>query len=447
MDNVGYDASSVRRLAGGAHEIGARERSLIRRRLRGDLAAPVRLFLLGDVVEPMALGPLGGAAVAGLLERRDRGIRSTVGVQPWRERLICHDWPARELHDDFVVPVSAISAVLADLTVRRGIERALDVGAGGGVQALLAARHAERVVAVDISPRALRLARWSLGLNRVENVELRHGSLFEPVGDEQFDLIVSNPPFIISPDRNLLYRDGGGTAITRAVVEGAAARLRGGGFAQVLCQWPLAPGEEWSRQPLSWASGTGCDAWLLGLVADEDPLTHAVNWNLDLHDSDEGAFERAVDRWLAQFAPGAVDRIAFGVLSLRRRRGRNWQRADHAAEWPSGPVGAHVLRIFAGQTLVSGLPNEEALLDLVLEPADGLRLDETHVHDGSGFDLVAAQPRLADGIALRLRLSRRALNVIRGLDARTTLRDMNASGPFAQLRELVAGGFLQPRSA
>ena len=444
LNDVGYNGLSVRRLAGGSPEIGARERSVIRRRLHGDLVAPVRLFLLGDTVEPAALGPLDGAAVAGLLKTSNGGTRSTVGVQAWRDRMVCYDWPGRELHDDFVVPVSAISAVLADATVRRPAKRALDVGTGAGVQALTAARHSERVVAVDISARALRLARWSLGLNRVENVELRHGSLFEPVSDERFDLIVSNPPFILSPERRLLYRDGGGTAITRAIIEGAAARLREEGFAHVLCEWPLAPGEEWSRQPLSWASGFGCDAWLLGLVVDEDPLSHAVKWNLDLHRADVSAFERAVDRWLDQFAPGVVDRIAFGLLTLRRRDGRNWERADQAAEWPSGPVGEHVQRIFAGQTLVSRLRKEEALLDLVLEPSNGLRLDETRVHDGARFDLVAAQPRFADGIAVRPRLSRLALDVLNRLDGTTTLRGLHADGALSQLRELVALGFLRP---
>ncbi|MGN6867147.1 MAG: methyltransferase [Solirubrobacteraceae bacterium] len=443
LSRAGYKGSSIRGLAGGAPKIGAWERTVIRRQVHGDLAAPVRLFLLGDVVEPTVLEPLGDAAVPGLLERRGSGVRSTVAVQPWRDWLICHDWPARRLNDDFVVPVSAISAALADLTVRRPIARALDVGAGAGVQALVAARHSERVVAVDISPRALRLARWSLGLNGVENVELRRGSLFEPVGDAQFDLIVSNPPFILSPDHRLLYRDGGGTAMTRAIVEGATAHLCEGGFAHVLCEWPLAPGEDWSRPPLSWASGTGCDAWLLGLGGDEDPLLHAVKWNLDLHASDEAVFERAVDRWLAQFAPGAVDRVAFGMLTLRRRRGRNWRRADRADAWPPGPVGEHILRIFAGQTLVSSRCGEKALLDLVLEPADGLRLDETRAHDGTGFHLVAAQPRLTDGIALRPRLSRLALDVISRLDGKATLRDLDASAALPQLRELVALGFLR----
>jgi hypothetical protein len=162
--------------------------------------------------------------------------------------------------------------------------------------------------------------------------------------------------------------------------------------------------------------------------------------------ADEREFERVLDRWLGRFAPGEVDRIAFGVLSLRRRCGCNWARADQAFEWPSRPAGDHVLRIFAGQTLVSELVTDDSLLDLVLEPAVGLRLDETHAHDGGAFDLVAAQLRLPDGIALRPRLSRPALDVVGRLDGTTPLRDIAGSDALPHLRELLALGFLQSAS-
>ena len=46
-------------------------------------------------------------------------------------------------------------------------------------------------------------------LNGVENVELRLGSFLEPVAGERFGLVVSNPPFAISPERELIFRDSG----------------------------------------------------------------------------------------------------------------------------------------------------------------------------------------------------------------------------------------------
>jgi release factor glutamine methyltransferase len=74
----------------------------------------------------------------------------------------------------------------------------LDLGTGSGVCALVAARHARRVVAVDISSAAVRCARINAIANRLESrVDIRHGDLFEPVAEERFDLVLFNPPFLL----------------------------------------------------------------------------------------------------------------------------------------------------------------------------------------------------------------------------------------------------------
>ena len=101
---------------------------------------------------------------------------------------------------DFVPGVHRPSVTLAHLTVRRRVERALDVGTGNGVQAILAAAHAERVVATDINPRALAYAGLNASLNGCDNIEFRHGSFLDPVAGDRFDLVVSNPPYVISPE-------------------------------------------------------------------------------------------------------------------------------------------------------------------------------------------------------------------------------------------------------
>jgi release factor glutamine methyltransferase len=72
----------------------------------------------------------------------------------------------------------------------------LDMGTGSGVGAIAAARRGARVVAVDISPEAVRCARINVLLNRLEDrIEVRRGDLFEPVQGERFDLVLFNPPF------------------------------------------------------------------------------------------------------------------------------------------------------------------------------------------------------------------------------------------------------------
>src|SRR5690606_16888635 len=93
------------------------------------------------------------------------------------------------------------------------VDSVLDLGTGCGIQAMHARRFARRVVATDISERALRYARLNAGLNGLDGIEFRLGSLYEPVAGERFDRIVTNPPFVITPRTPEVpayeYRDGG----------------------------------------------------------------------------------------------------------------------------------------------------------------------------------------------------------------------------------------------
>jgi release factor glutamine methyltransferase len=86
----------------------------------------------------------------------------------------------------------------------------LDMGTGSGVCALAAARHARRVLAVDLSSAAVRCARLNAVLNELEDrVEVRHGDLFAPVERERFDLVLFNPPFLLGApkdDRDAAWR-------------------------------------------------------------------------------------------------------------------------------------------------------------------------------------------------------------------------------------------------
>jgi release factor glutamine methyltransferase len=91
----------------------------------------------------------------------------------------------------------AFLAAQLDGGLLRGRAEVLDLGTGSGVCAIFAARHAQRVVAVDINPAAVRCAGINARLNHLEHrIEVRHGDLFAPVAGERFDLIAFNPPFL-----------------------------------------------------------------------------------------------------------------------------------------------------------------------------------------------------------------------------------------------------------
>ena len=226
--------------------------------------------------------------------------------------------------------------MLAALTVRRPAEATLDLGTGSGVQAFLAARHSEHVVGTDVSARALRLARLNAALNGVENVEWRQGDLFEPVRDERFGLVVANPPFVVSPVHEVMYRDGGldGDGFSREALTGAARRLHEGGFATVLCGWITEPGAERLATPRRWLEGSGCDAWVLEL-ANEGPVTYAMLWN-DLPGRRPEATAKAAEPWLADYRARGIEAISTGAIVLRKRSGRNWVRFDELAVAPRG---------------------------------------------------------------------------------------------------------------
>lgn len=111
----------------------------------------------------------------------------------------------------------------------------LDMGTGSGVCALFAARHARRVVAIDVNAAAARCARINTLLNHLESrIEVRHGDLFEPAAGERFDLILFNPPFVIGEPRNDRDRAWRSTDVAQRFAQGLVRHLKPGGAALLL---------------------------------------------------------------------------------------------------------------------------------------------------------------------------------------------------------------------
>ncbi len=126
------------------------------------------------------------------------------------------------------------------LPAARG-RRVLDLGAGCGVQGLLAAPGAAEAVLVDLEPDAVHLSACNRVLNRVPHpVRVLAGDLYAPVAGERFDLIVALPPYVpgVAGDRQSTVTAGGpdGLRLLRRIVAGATAHLAPGGELVALCQ-------------------------------------------------------------------------------------------------------------------------------------------------------------------------------------------------------------------
>jgi len=116
-------------------------------------------------------------------------------------------------------------------TLKR-IERAVDIGCGTGVGALVIARAAQhaQVTAVDINPNALRFTAVNTALADISNVSVQHSNILQDVTG-QFDLIVANPPYMLD-DGERTYRHGGGSLgadLSRRIIEQSLERLTVGG--------------------------------------------------------------------------------------------------------------------------------------------------------------------------------------------------------------------------
>jgi hypothetical protein len=421
---------------------------LVLSRYRGDdpRAALLRAFVLGERVVRSTL-PLSADALvhAGLIELDGEIVSPKVGLTPFAGLLIAQDPDTRGA--DVVTGVNAASRTLATLTVRRPIERALDVGTGSGVQALLAARHAQTVVATDVNPRALALASLGSHLNELP-LDLRLGSLFEPVEGEKFDLIVANPPFVISPDSDFTFRDSHlpGDAICREVVRGAAAHLRSGGFATVLCNWICrTPEGDW-KPPVEWVEGLECDALLLshGTV---DPFQYATRWNEPVR-SDPGRYAATVGRWLDYYEREDIVGIGLGAVILRGREGSGWVRGFAAPQPALGAAGEHIERLFAATDGIAALRDDEELLDCRFGLVQGHRLDQTLVYEGE-YAVADVTLSLAAGVGLVGEIDPEVLPLLFALTPDRLLRevtaeaDVSTSAAVTAIRSLYELGLLE----
>ena len=474
LEGAGYTDATVR--AALDTEVSASRESaelpLYRRMLpEGEpLSTLIELFLLGVSVDARdaaaALAPLELERVEamGLLTVTDDRVQPAVEIVPTNELLVACDSFREELDEpDHVLGVSPPARVLAALTVRREVDAALDLGTGNGIQALLAARHARRVVAVDINARALDYARFNAALNGAPAVELVRGDMFDPVVGSEFDLIVCNPPYVISPETEFTYRDSGfpGDSFCEGLVRRLPSHLREGGFAHVLVSWLHGREQDWEEPLRAWLQDSGCDALLLR-YATHAPLDYAAGWNRPARD-DPVAYADALDRWTGYLERLGAEAVSWGAIILRRSSGRNWIWGYTPPSDRITGASDHVLRLFDAHDFLAGLASNESLLDRVLKLAPDHRLDQTgRIEEGIRV-VERTVLRLAEGLRFEVAVDPGTVEVLALVDGRRPLRDVLVdaarSAPASMtldqfvesalpvVRRLIELGFLVPAEA
>jgi len=448
---------------------------------RSPLSILTRLFLLQatvpvDEAEAALPGLVDRLCVAGLLERSVSEVAARMDCRPYaapdargeRDLWVVSDLTPGldgnpvKVGRDHVLGISSASTSLAQLTVREPVGRALDLGTGCGVQALHLASHAGAVVATDVNRRALWVTRFNARLNGLTNIDVRDGSFFEPVRDERFDLIATNPPFVISPatGQRLVYRDSGlpGDRVVEDIVRAAPDRLTDGGLCQVLANWVIRADRPWDERLTDWLDGT-CDAFVVQREI-VDPAQYVELWLKDAGQHGGPDYVHRYDTWLGWFEEQGIEAVGFGWVNLRRRSADAGGEASYRLEqWPydvEQPVAPALLAHFDAVDALAGLADEEALMAAHLAARTDVQQETLGAPGAEDPHTVVLRQqrglrraRRADTVeAALLGACDGELAVGQILDALAQLLDAEPVETRSQyadaVRELVAEGFLEP---
>lgn len=413
-----------------------------------------------------------GAIALRIVEPHGAHLIATCDLRPYGDDLdhswwIASDPPALFQHArseplpvDHVLGIGGASTTLASWTPRTRVARALDLGTGSGVQALHLSGHAESVVATDLSERALRYAEFNAVLNGVE-WDLRSGSFLDPVAGETFDLIVSNPPFVITPRAEGVpryeYRDGGaaGDGVVAALTKGVGAHLVPGGVAQLLGNWETGAGQDWRERVGEWVIESGMDAWVVQRDV-QDPAEYADLWARDGgHRPGTPEHDALVGAWLDDFADRGVSEIGFGIITLHRPTSERapFVHLEEATGPVATPMGPAVAAGLIARDRLAGMSDDD-VLDTAWRCAGDVTT-ETHAEPGA-TDPNVILLRQGGGLGRAVRLdtldaalvsvcdgeltARQSLVAISGLLDRPT--DEALAAGAALVRGLAADGFL-----
>ena len=376
------------------------------------VAVLTALFMLGEPVLATALDAAlprtgaAGAAVIGLVGEPDEAgyVRARVDLRPheavddageirwWVASDLGELVTGRVLAPDHVLGIGGAGLTLAGLTPRTRVRSALDLGCGCGIQTLYLLRHAEHVVATDVSERALSFTAFNAALAGVcvtgdpdagsggggGRLELLQGSLLEPVAGRRFDLIASNPPFVLTPPAVreaglplMEYRDAGGPVLP-VLVAGLREHLEPGAAAVMLGNWEHRGADSWREAVATWIP-EGLDGWVIEREV-QDPVEYATMWLRDgglTPERDAEGFDAALGAWIDDFEVRGVQGVGFGYLIVHRplRPRDPWRLLEEVTTSGQGVLGHHVAEVLEVRERLAGL-DDDAVADLrpVLAP-------------------------------------------------------------------------------
>jgi SAM-dependent methyltransferase len=398
QDGLAAMPSPLSRPVDGRHAAAAR--AMLAAQPCGAIGALIRMFSLGEALDATEALRLFGWQLKeleslGLLVRDGPLVRSIVRLMPYAGQYHAGDFAERQLapSGDYVMGLSPSTRALGSLVPPGRFGRALEVACGMAWLARLLAGRGCEVTATDLNGRALEIARFNGRLQGIESVRLLQGDLLEPVRDDPaYDLIVCNPPYVLSPGGSLVFRETPDAApgeVCRRLAASIPERLAAGGIAIIMINWGHEHDDDWADAPLSWLASSDLQAWLFQNDANT-PGEYAWSWiRHDPRFESPGEVGAEMERWLAYLRGHSIRRVSNGFLILRRPLLGEpaWRRADRRnISELSSHAGTDVANVLHNETWLrmrATTNPHDALLDLAFSVPDGIEaFAETELVDG-----------------------------------------------------------------
>ena len=436
FDKAGYTEPVLRKHLGAA-ELPSRElrnRARLLDRTSGPtlLNALLRWFWLGmpqnggEVTGVVPADFLSLLLEAGLLETEENALRAPALLLPMDELLVAADHPEaiERRMSDLVLWPNPTSKFLRRFSIQRHSRATLDLGTGSGILSLYASRYSERVVATDLTPRAVQFAKFNLMLNGVDNVEVLQGDCFSPVSGRRFDLILSNPPFFITPQAAYAFCDNSMEldGLCRRLVREAPAHLEEDGYLEMLCEWAQVSGQPWEDRIAEWLEGTGCDAWVMkGLTQNpEEYAQHRIR-ETSLDTSQDAAQYSA---YMDYYRQRKVEAIHDGLIVMRRREGQNFIRIEEVPKTPSGDLGEMILATFAAHDLLREHGSDRDVLAMRPRLTAHVQLEQYCKPADGAWHSEALKLRLTSGFPFQIDVQPMVANFLVSCDGSRTLESV-----------------------
>ncbi len=336
--------------------------------------------LLGRVFALSCWAPLQGVLTdsllltlqqAGVLRERQGLHASTVDLAPAGGLYLASDRAWGPAHGpDSVYSPGLDSYAMCRWTPRWKVESALDLGTGSGIQALVTAGNAQHIEGFDINERALTFATFSARLNSKPAVFTR-SDLYTAAAGKKYDLIVSNPPWVPTPEDIELYRGGGGSGeiLSERICRGLNEHLNPGGRAALYLEYPQFRGQHLFERVRQWL---GPGPWGLALLHRRHYTTLEY---VAGHTSPHLRADLDFERWMESYESNRIEGVSASLLIILRSS-RDWQ-VERDGVFP---------HTYQGETVQAWLDNPQAQV--------GTYQTQTRLHwpDGPFADLIQTSP-------------------------------------------------------